>query len=232
MKKNCLFVPKIIAMVVLIAFGLGMTDCATAAGYHYNADMRYEAAQAVIPVDLKAEGKARNAVITVAEFNDTRKLDDKKEIGRVRERDDSRNPIFPKDVMPTKAVADGIKAYLKKAGYKVADPIVQWDLKEGTMPKGKGKIIIGGNIEELEVTCWRGVFSNDYKSNLKMTIVFADLAKGKIIYKSKVESSSSKTDVSFSEKQLGGQLSAALGDAIEKVFKEKAVAQKLKEVLN
>jgi hypothetical protein len=66
---------------------------------------------------------------------------------------------------------------------------------------------------------------------LKLTIVIADLAKGKILYTSKVESSSSRDDVSFSEEELGGQLSAALGDAIGKVFEEKAVAQKIKEAI-
>src|SRR4030066_1315017 len=82
MKKNCLFVPKIIAMVVLIAFGLGMTDCATAAGIFYSVNMQYGAEKAVIPANLKAEGKMRGAIIYVAEFIDTRQVDDKKEIGR------------------------------------------------------------------------------------------------------------------------------------------------------
>ena len=230
MKNNCSFVLKIIAVLVLIAFGLGISNCATA-GSPYSVNMRYNAAKAVIPAYLKADEKTRDAIISVAEFTDARQVDDKKIIGRVRERDDTRVPIFPKDVMPTKAVADSIKEYLKKAGYKVADKIVQWDLKEETIPKGVAKVIIGGSIEELEVTCWTGVFSNSYKTKVKLTIVFADLAKGKILYKSKVESSSSKDDTSFSEEQLGEQLSTALGDAIEKVFKEKAVAQKLKEVL-
>jgi Uncharacterized lipoprotein len=221
-----------IMMFTLIAFGLGISDCAIASGYFYNVDMRYDAAQADIPAYLKAEGKARNAVVSVAEFIDTRQLTDKKEIGRVRERDDTKNPVFPK-IVPTIAVADGIKAYLKKAGYKVSDKAVQWDLrKESTMPKGSGKLIIGGNIEELEVTCWRGVFSHAYKANVKLTIVFADSAKGKILYKSKVESSSSGDYVSFSEAELGRQISTALGDAIEKVFKEKDVARNIKEVLN
>jgi hypothetical protein len=229
MKNNCLFVLKIIAVLVLTTFGSGIS--ASAAGSLYSINLWYDAEKSVIPADLKAEGKALNAVISVAEFTDTRQVDDKKIIGQVRERDDSRNPVFLKDVVPTKAVANGIKAYLKKAGYKVADKIVQWDLKEGTMPKGSGKLIIGGSIEELEITCWRGVFSHTYKANVKLTIVFADLAKGKILYKSKVESSSSRDDVSFSEAELGGQLSNALGDAIEKVFKEKAVAQKIKEAI-
>jgi hypothetical protein len=229
MKNNRRFL-LIITVFGLIIYGLGISDCAS--GSLYSVNMRYDAAQAVIPAYLKADEKTRDAIISVAEFTDARQVDDKKIIGRVREKDDTRVPIFPKDVMPTKAVADGIKEYLKKAGYKVADKIVQWDLrKEETIPKGVAKVIIGGNIEELEVTCWRGVFSNSYKTKVKLTIVFADLAKGKILYKSKVESASSRDDVSFSEEEIGGQLSAALGDAIQKVFQEKAVAQKIKEAI-
>jgi hypothetical protein len=231
MKNNCLFVVKIIAVVVLTAFGLSISASA-AAPSRYSIDMQYGAAQAVIPEYLKADAKTSGAIIYVAEFIDARQVDDKKIMGRVRERDDTRVPIFPKDVIPTKAAANGVKEYLKKAGYKVADPIVQWDLKEGTMPKGKGKVIIGGSIEELEVTCWLGAFSNDYKANLKLSIVIADLAKGKILYKSSVESSSSKTDVSFSEAQLGQEASAVLGDAIEKLFEGKTAAQKIKEAIS
>jgi hypothetical protein len=219
----------IIAALVLIALGLGVSGCAAANLYSVN--MRYDAAQAVIPAYLKAEEKMRDAIITVAEFTDSRQLDDKKIIGRVTERDDTKVLVFPKYVIPTKAVANGVKEYLKKAGYKVADKNVQWDLKEETVPKGSGKVIISGSIDELEVTCWRGVFSNSYKTKVKLTIVFADLAKGKILYKSKVESSSSRDDVSFSEEQLGERVSTALGDAIEKVFEEKAVAQKIKEAI-
>ncbi len=231
MKNNCLFVLKRIAVLILMAFSLGISGCATSNPILYSVNIRYNAAQAVIPEYLKADERTRNAFITIAEFTDTRQVDDKKIIGQVRERDDSKVPIFPKNVMPAKAVANGIKEYLKKAGYKVADKIVQWDLKEKTMPKGKGKVIIGGSIDELEVACWTGVFSNSYKANVKLTIVIADLAKRKILYTSKVESSSSRDDVSFSEEEIGGQVSTALGDAIKKVFEDEAIAQKIKEAI-
>jgi len=230
MKNNCSFVLKIIAVLVLIAFGLGISASADTSLYSIN--IQYGAEKAVIPEYLKADAKTRGAIISVAEFTDARQGDDKKIIGHVRERDDTRVPIFLKNVIPTMAVANGIKEYLKKAGYKVADKIVQWDLKEETMPKGNGKVIIGGSIEALEITCWRGVFSHNYKASVKLNIVFADLTKGKILYKSKVESSSSRDDVSFSEEELGGQLSTALGDAIEKIFEEKVIAQKIKEAIN
>jgi len=195
MNNTCLFVLKTIAVLVVITLGTVLSVSADTS--RYNVNIQYDAGKVVIPDYLKAEGKTRNAVITVAEFNDMRQVADKKVIGNVRERDDTIVPIFSQDVIPAKAVVNGIKGYLKKAGYKVVDKAVPWDLKEETMPKGKGKIIIGGSIEEMEVTCWRGVFSHNYKTNLKLTIVFADAAKGKILYKRNVEGSSSRDDVFF-----------------------------------
>jgi len=230
MKNNYSFVLKRIALPVVITLGLGISGCATG-GSLYSINMRYDAANAVIPADSKADEKTRDAVITIAEFTDTRQVEDKRLIGRVTERDGVKVLVFPKYVVPTKAVANGIKEYLKKAGYKAADKLVQWDLKEETMPKGMGHVLIGGNIEELEVSCERGVFANSYKISLKLTIVFADSAKVRILYKSKVESSLSRDDVSFSEEWFGDQASSVLGDAIEKVFQEKAVAQKIKEAI-
>jgi hypothetical protein len=229
MKNNSLFILKCMMVFVLITFGTILS--ASAADSNYNINVQYNAQQAIIPDYLKAEGKTRSAVVTITELNDMRKGDDKKIIGNVRERDDTRVPIFPQDSIPARAVASGIKDYLKKAGYKIADKLVQWDLNEKTIPKTKGKLIIGGSIEEMEVTCWRGVFSHNYKTNLKLTVIFVDAAKGKILYKRNVEGSSSRDDVSFSEAELGGQLNAALGDAIEKVFGDNAVAQKIKEVI-
>jgi len=232
MKNNYSFISKIIGVFVLVAFGLCVSDYASEAGSQYSASIKYNAAQADIPAQFKAEGKARNAVIYVAEFIDARQLDDKKEIGRVRERNDDRNPIFAKEALPAKAVANGIQVYLKKAGYKVDDKIAQWNLKESTIKRAGGGLLIGGTIEEMEVTCWRGVFSHAYKTNVKLTIVFANPANGTILYRCRVESSSSKDDVSFSEEQIGQRLSAALGDALEKIFKDKDMAQKIKEVID
>ncbi|MCK7467427.1 MAG: hypothetical protein MZU91_04335 [Desulfosudis oleivorans] len=60
------------------------------------------------------------------------------------------------------------------------------------MPKEDFKIIIGGNIDELEISCREDFPTNTYATNMKLTIVFADMAKGKILYQSKVESSYSK----------------------------------------
>jgi ABC-type transport system substrate-binding protein len=198
----------------------------------YSINMHYDAEQATIPVYLKADDKTSNTIISVAEFTDSRQIDDRLVVGRVEEKDGMKILVLPKYTKATKAISSGIKEYLKKAGYKVADKIEQWDLKEETIPKGVAKILIGGNIEELEISCRRGFLTNSYKANMKLTIYFADLVKGKIFYKSKVESSSSQEHVLFSEARLGEQANIVLDDAIENFFEERVVAQKIKEAIS
>ena len=207
---------------------LGFLGCAGPNLYSVN--MYYDAEQASIPAYLKAD-KASIAIISVAEFIDTRRIDDRLVIGHVMEKDGMKNLVLPKNIKVTKAISKGIKEYLRTAGYKVSDKILQWDLKEETIPKEDFKIIIGGNIDELEISCRRGFPTNTCTTNMKLTIVFADMAKGKILYQSKVESSYTKEYFWFSEENLGEQAGIALGDAIEKLFEDKVVAQKLKEAL-
>jgi len=228
MNKNYFIVLKIMAALCLIVFGSGKPGIAASPSL-YSIDMQYAAEQAAIPEQLKADAKTRGVIIAVTEFTDARQVADKKIIGWVKELDGTKVPVATRSVAQTRAVSNGIKDYLKKAGYQVADKLVPWDLKEETMPKGSGKVIIGGSIEDMEVTCWTGVFSNDYKINLKLSLVVADSAKGKILYKGNVTITYSKTDTSFSEGQLGRQASLALSDAIVKIFEGKTVAQKIKE---
>jgi hypothetical protein len=198
----------------------------------YSVNLRYDAGSAVIPPYLTADQKVQGKTISVSEFTDTRKIEDQLVIGRVVEKDGMKVLVFPKYTKPTQALAQGIKEYLGKASYKVLPKIAKWDLKEENLPKIDSRIIVGGNIEEMEITCRRGFPTNSYKTTIKLNMIFADLTTGKIIYKSTAESVSTQEHVSFSEERLGNQASAALGDAIEKVFEEKALAQKIKEIMS
>lgn len=228
MNKYYFIVLRIMAALCLIVFGSGKSGMAASPSL-YSIDMQYAAEQAAIPEQLKADVKTRGVIIAVTEFNDARPVADKKIIGWVKELDGTKILVTTRAVAQTRAASNAIKDYLKTAGYQVADKLVPWDLKEETMPKGSGKVIVGGSIEDMEVTCWTGVFSNDYKINLKLTLVVADSAKGTILYKGNVTTTYSKTDTSFSEGQLGRQASLAFSDAIVKVFEGKMVAQKIKE---
>jgi hypothetical protein len=213
----------------LLVFIFSIIGCASTASL-YSVNMYYDADKTIIPVYLRAD-KTSSAVISIAEFTDKRQMDDQIVIGRVVEKDGMKNLVLPKNITATKAVSKGIKEYLRKADYKVSDKIVQWDLQEETMPKESFKILVGGTIDDLEISCRRGFPSNTYTANMKLTIVFADVAKGKIFYKSKVESNYSRENVWFSEESLGEQAGIALGDAIEKAFADQAVAQKIKEAV-
>lgn len=228
MKQKCRFVLKITLGFALIAFGLAQAGYA-AVPSRYEIDLHYDSGKAVIPAQLKAEGKMRGVVIAVAQFSDARQVDDKKAVGWVKELDGSKVKVFTKANQPTRIIPDGIKDYLKKAGYKIAAKTVSWDLTEGNLPKGSGKVIIGGAIEEMDITCWTGVFSNDYKINMKLSLVVADAARGKIFYKGHVTVSATRTDTTFSEGQLGYEAGMALGDAIGQMFEGKTVAEKIKE---
>jgi hypothetical protein len=218
-----------LAELVLIVCVCGVLGCV--ANSLYSVDLRYDAANAIIPSYLTADQKVQGKTISVAEFTDTRKIEDPLVIGRVVERDGMKILVLPKYTKPPQALARGIKEYLGKAGYKVTAKIAKWDLNEENLPKIDSRIIVGGNIEEMEITCRRGFPTNSYKTTIKLNIIFADLTTGKIIYKRTVESISSQEHVSFSEERLGDQASAALGDSIEKVFEEKALAQKIKEIM-
>jgi hypothetical protein len=227
MKNNRWFL-LIITVFGLIIYGLSLSGCAPAKLYSVN--MSYDAEQAAIPAYLKAD-KASNAIISIAEFTDTRRIDDRLVVGRVEEKDGMKILVVPKYTKATKAISSGIKEYLRKAGYKVANKIEQWDLKEETMPREDGKILIGGNIDEMEINCRRGYLTNAYTTNMKLTIIFADMAKGHIIYARKVEATLSQEHFLFSEERLGDYASDVLGEAIKNVFEDKAVAQKIKEAI-
>ena len=92
-------------------------------------------------------------------------------------------------------------------------------------------MLIGGSIDEMEIQCRKGYLTNTYASNLKVTVFFADMASGKIMHRTQVESKYSREHLLFSENILAEQADIVLADAIEKLFEDKIVAQKLKEAL-
>jgi broad-specificity NMP kinase len=197
----------------------------------YSINMYYDAYDTDIPENIKNNIAHDNYVISVAEFTDIRKIDDELVIGRVIKSNGENVLVFPKNTKATKVVSNGVKYYLQKAGYKVAEKMEQWNLKEENIPQGNSKILVGGSIEELEIYCRKDWLMNAYTSNIKLNVVFVDLAKGKILYNTTVESSYSIEHILFSENILAEQADIVLADAIEKLFEDKSVTQKLKEVI-
>ncbi|MFO7569790.1 MAG: hypothetical protein R6W75_08310 [Smithellaceae bacterium] len=216
-------------MILLVCF-LSMTGC-TATNI-YTVDMNYDAAYAVIPSYVIPNNRALQSLLTVAEFTDTRKQDDPLIVGRVIEKNKTRTLVLPKHARPTQAVSQGIRHYLRKAGYNVTGVAAPWDLTEENMPEGSGRILIGGNLTDLEINCERGFPTNAYSTKIKLTLYLADTRQKQVLYRSTVEAVTSLEHVAFSEGRMGDQAAIALGDAIEKLFEKRELSQKIKEILS
>jgi len=226
MKKNLLHCLMFIGLMIV----LSISGCATTGIYSVN--MGYNAEKAVVPSYMKPDQKALQTIIGVAEFTDTRKIDDPLVIGRVIEKNGMKVLVLPKHAKPTNAVAQGIRQYLRKAGYNVSGVGERWDSREETIPQvANSKILIGGAIEEMAINCRRNFPTNAYTTKMRLTIYLADTVNKKILYRSTVEATTFQEHVSFSEDRMGYQADIALGDAIEKLFEKRELAQKIQEAL-
>ena len=213
-----------------LVMALSVSGCATSGIYSISMD--YDAENAVIPFYLKPDEKALQSIIGVAEFTDKRKIEDPLVIGRVIEKGGARVLVLPKYSRPTHTVADGMRQYLRKAGYNLSGVVDLWDSNERTIPRiSHIRVLIGGTIEELEINCRRDFPTNTYTTKLKMTIHVADMQERKVVYRTTVEATTSHEHVAFSEDRLGYQASVALGDAIEKTFAKIELADKINEAL-
>ena len=216
--------------LLVLMTALGISGCATTGIYSVN--IAYEAENALVPSYLKADQKTLQSIIGVAEFTDTRKIDDPLVIGRVIEKNGTKVLVLPKYSRPTSAVAQGIRQYLRKAGYNVSGIGEKWNLREENIPQAvNSKLLIGGAIEEMEINCRRAFPTNSYTTKIKLTIYLADTVNKRILHRSTVEATTSLEHVSFSEDRLGDQASMALGDGIEKIFEKRELARAIQEAL-
>jgi hypothetical protein len=208
--------------ILLICVLVGLTACSPAV-YHVN--LKYEPAGQV----LKPEKSGPDFPVTVAMFNDIRKMDDRLLLGRVTTLQGDRIPILPKYNKVTEAVTTNIREYLFKSGYKISNDIPVWDLKEETIGKDWGRILIGGNIDELEIVCEKSFPVKTYQAKAKLSFVFANVPDKKIFYRASVENSNSLKDVSFSEELLEKQINAVLSDALEQMFNDPKMKKTIEE---
>ncbi len=208
----------------------GLWGCAAPSIYSVN--MSYDAAKASVPTYLKPDQKALQAIIAVAEFTDLRQVDDTVVIGRVIEKDGMKVLVLPKQNRPTQAAAQGVRQYLRKAGYNVSGIADPWNLNEATIPKiPNSKILIGGAIEDMDIVCRRAFPTNTYTTKIKLTICVADMNGKRILHKASVVATTSLEHMIFTEDRMGEQAGYALGDAIEKLFEKHEVAQAIRQAL-
>jgi len=180
----------------------------------YTVDLKYVPTR-TFPKPLEV---AQPIALTVAAFQDLRKVDDTILIGRVMKPNGEQIRVLPKFVRPSQAVTEPVKELLRKAGFRVAAGSPAWDLQEGSINRGWGPIIVGGSIDELDVFCQNSLTLTKYTAKAKLTIYFADTVKGKIFHTLTTESSMSLDHILFSEARLEEQINIVLSGAIEKFF--------------
>jgi hypothetical protein len=194
----------------------------------YNVDMRYEPTKLIKP----AVTDGRKYSLTVASFIDRRKMEDTLLIGRVVHSDGSSIPILPKYVKAADAVAATLRELLiQSGGYGVSPEKILWDLQENTIRPDWGTILVGGAIEELDVTCLDTFPRKHYTAKTRVTLVFADVQKKRIFYKVTSESNSSLDHVIFSEEKLESQINGTLSDAMEKALEGPETGRQIAEAL-
>ena len=193
----------------------------------YSVDVKYLASATA----LTTAASSQKIIVTVAAFNDIRPGGEDLLIGRVTTALGGLTSIIPKNMKPSVAVSTIVKDVLVKSGYQVSVTIPEWNLQESAIQKDWGKILIGGNIDDLEIICQNDIPIKTYDARVKLTVVVADAQTGKIIYQVSTASKNSLEHVYFSEEMLGQQISGAITEAVEKAFEGNVVKERIKGVL-
>ena len=215
-------VGAIVAACLLAAF---LASCAPAR--IYNVDMRYVPTKTI----KAAVTDGRKYSLTVAAFTDRRKIDDTIRIGRVIQSDGTPIPVLPRYVKPTDAVSAALRSLLFQAGYAVSPDRPEWDLAEASILPVWGTLLVGGSIDELDVTCVEQLTMKRYSAKARITLQFADVQKKRIFYRITSESSSSLDHILFSEERLEEQINGVLSDALEKALAGPETGRQIREAL-
>jgi hypothetical protein len=213
-----------ILKAVLIGLAFMITACAPSI---YSINIRYQSSKVL----LEAGDMEKRVPVTVAAFNDMRPGGDDLLVGRVVTSQGKVIPVIPRNVKPSKAVAGIIRDYLQRSGYTVTSEVPNWNIRENTIHKDWGKILIGGNIDKLEIVCDDNIPVKKYRSEVKLSLFFADVKAGKIFYRISATGATSLEHVRFSEEILEQQVNGALSSAIEDVLGGDAIRSKIREVI-
>lgn len=213
----------ILNAIMLILLLLLATGCAPKL---YSVDVSYHSSTAISP----STRNGQLAVITVASFNDVRRGGKDLLIGRVTTAMGGLTSVIPKNMPPSAAVSAIVKNVLVQSGYRVSVTMPDWNLKENAIGKDWGHVIIGGNIEELEIVCQNDIPIKTYEAKVKLTIVIANAQTGKILHRFSTTSKNSLEHVYFSEEMLGQQISSAITEAVEKAFEGNVLKKILKTI--
>jgi hypothetical protein len=216
--KNA-FHPAICLLLLLFTIGCAQNI--------YTVDLKYATASPPSPGAVSQQ----KYVMTVALFNDARSGGRDLLIGRVTTAMGGLTNVIPKAMSPTTAVSTIVKDVLVKSGHQVSVAAPAWDLQENAIRKDWGDILIGGDINELEIVCRNDIPIKTYDTRVRLTILLADVKTGKIFHRISTTSKNSLEHIYFSEEMLSQQISNALTEAVEKAFEGPLLKEKISTVL-
>lgn len=208
---------------VLIAGFIGSCASVTL----FSVDIQYKPSK---PSASQEPGTGERKVLIVSSFIDARRGDDTLIIGAVVKNDGHRTPVVPKYARPADAVTVMVKDYLSRSGYGVVPAVHVANGKPDAATKKPANIMVGGEINELEVLCHDSFTVKKYTTRVKLTVLLSETKTGKVFYTVSAESRSSLEHYRFSEKMLAEQINEALSDAVEKLFEGNEVRRKISEV--
>lgn len=193
----------------------------------YSINLRYQGTAEPMP-----DSWQRKFITTVALFNDARSGGEDLLVGRVVTSSGAVSQVIPKTMRPAAAVSEITRDFLIKYGYQLSAAKPTWDLTAEAINREWGRVVIGGNIDEMEVICQNDIPTKTYEAKVKITIVVADVAAGKIIHRITTTSTNSLKHVYFSEELLGRQLSIAISEAVESALTTPTLKEKIKNALD
>jgi hypothetical protein len=192
----------------------------------YTIDIRY-VPQKHVP---QAGSQLQKYSITVTMFTDARTTDNKAVIGE-RVAGNGRDIVARcAQEEPSAAVAGTLRDFLIRAGYPVTGEIPAWDLQENSINKSWGALVIGGRVEELEVTCNADQPATNYAAKVKLRLVFADSQRGKVLHTTTLESTSALKHFRCTQEGMQEQINSALSLALEKILDNEELDNALREV--
>ncbi len=175
------------------------------------------------PPATAAPAGAPKTVVAIGVFRDGRGMPPQT-LGRQRIPDGSEN-----DYLLADTVADLVTAEVRTAFTARGFTVHQsgWDGAAGDIPAGTG-LLLAGTIEELRVDSTSAPFKTQVTAVVRVQIVAADAAQGKIVRKLTINSKIENTIWPFSPAKVADALSGALSSAIDQLFIDSVLQERLR----
>ncbi len=135
------------------------------------------------------------------------------------------------DLVVQGSVSDKVTAAVKnalKARDFTAKDLPLWDLSEADIPAGGADLIISGEIKSLSVEATSKLANTVVKADVQLRVVVADMAQKKIVRVLNVNSKLERQTVTSSFPFVEKTLSEALSSAIDQIFADEELKNKLK----